>query len=105
MKSPISGDLFDICGRLREIDPCYYVMFDGRRGRFEVHHSNQRGDTLCVVVPHNRLDARALVHVRRTRAERREALIAETERANKSLEAVKMQEIVDRAKEKSSFGN
>ena len=85
MKTPITSDLFDICGRLKEIDPCYFVMFDGRLRRFEVHHSGNKGNSLCAVVPYPSLDARALLHVRRTRAERRKELLAEMEKANRKL--------------------
>jgi len=78
----ITGDMYDICSRLKEIDGGYYVMFDGKRKRFEVHHRGQRGNTLCVVLPYDRLDERAVVHVRRTRAERMREVVAEMDRDN-----------------------
>ena len=82
MKIQINADLYDICGRLKEIDSGYFVMFDGKRKRFEVHHIGQKGNTLCVVLPYDRLDSRAVTHVRRTRAERLRQVIEEMEREN-----------------------
>jgi len=86
MKIEITGDMYDICSRLKEIDAGYYVMFDGRRERFEVHHKGQRGNTLCVVLPYDRLDARTVTHVRRTRTTRLREVIKEMDRENARLE-------------------
>lgn len=85
-KVQLTGDLHDICGRLKEIDAGYYVMFDGKQKRFEVHHKGQKGNTLCVTLPYDRLDARAVTYVRQTRAERLRQVIAEMDRENERAE-------------------
>jgi len=100
-KVEINGDLHNICGRIKEIDPGYYVMFDGLRKRFEVHHRGQRGNTLCVVLPYDRLDARTVVHVRRTRAERMREVVAEMDRENARREREARAGILKKMKKQS----
>ena len=63
----ITDDLYFIASRLKEIDPSYYVVYNLRRGRYEVHSDAQKGGTLCFVVPYNKLDARTLEYAKRTR--------------------------------------
>ena len=79
----LTGDLFDITGRLRAIDADYFVAYNGRLHRYEVHHRRQRGGTFCLAVPYDRLDARTVTLVRRTRAERAAKLLKEYERDNR----------------------
>lgn len=78
----VRRDLFDITDRIKEIDPDYFIFYSYRYRRYEVHNSAQRGGTLALVLPYDRLDERALRLVRRTRRERAEELLAETERQN-----------------------
>jgi hypothetical protein len=82
----IESDVYDICSRIREIDPAYFIVRNYRRKRFELHAHGQRGGTLALVLPYDRLDARVLVLARRTRAERKEQLLAEAKRDNERLE-------------------
>ncbi len=64
---PITDDLYFIASRLKEIDPSYFVVYNLLRSRYEVHSKEQRGDTLCFVVPYKALDARTLEYAARTR--------------------------------------
>lgn len=80
----IESDLYDIVVRLKEIDDGYFVQY--RRGRFEVHNRFQRGDTLALILPFDRLDERAVRLVRKTRRERRDAFVKEMEIENAKLQ-------------------
>lgn len=63
----ITDDVFFIASRLKEVDPTYYVVYDPDRRRYEVHSDGQRGNSLCFVVPYDRLDARTIDYALRTR--------------------------------------
>lgn len=82
----IEGDLFGIANRLKSIDESYFIVYSYRRRRFEVHSSAQRGNTLALVLPYDRLDERTVRLVLETRVQRRKEFFAEMERANAALE-------------------
>lgn len=63
----ITDDVYFIASRLREIDPTYYVVYDRRKRRYEVHSDGQRGSSLCFIVPFAQLDARTVDYAARTR--------------------------------------
>lgn len=98
-KIEITNDVFDIARRIKEIDGDYFVVYDARLDRFEVHNRRQRPDTLSLVLPYNTLDCRAIDKVLSTRAERVAALLAEMDRANEKLAEARGREIVDRRME------
>ncbi len=81
----VEGDLFDISSRIKEIDENYFIFYSYRFRRYEIHSRAQRGNTLALVLPYDRLDARALTLVRRTRADRAAALALEIERENEKI--------------------
>ncbi len=63
----VTDDLYFIASRLKEIDPTYYVVYNLDKSRYEVHSDEQRGNSLCFVVPYGELDARTLDYAARTR--------------------------------------
>ncbi|GHU99273.1 hypothetical protein FACS1894211_04390 [Clostridia bacterium] len=77
----IENDVFDVARRIREIDSDYFVVFDRKLRRFEVHHRRQ-SDTLALVIPWPSLDCRAVPLVLRTRVENADKLWREMERQN-----------------------
>ena len=91
----ITDDTFDISTRIKQIDAGYFVMYNFKTQRFEVHHD---GQGLCLVLPFDRLDARAVAEVRRTRAERRRQLLEEMDRHNSKLERSLTARILDKAR-------
>lgn len=91
----IEGDLYYIEGRIREIDPDYFLVRKGPA--VEVHHRKQVGSTRVLTVPYPTLDARTLQLVRRTRAERAAAYLAELERENETLERDRLHAAVEKA--------
>ncbi|MBP3630236.1 MAG: hypothetical protein J6J23_01970 [Clostridia bacterium] len=99
----IEDDLFGIARRLKEIDNDYFLVFNNLLGRFEVHSNKNIGNTLSVVCPYDRVDARLLSLVRKTARNNASALIKEIEEQNEQLqqseEQKKLQDTKDRAKE------
>lgn len=93
----IENDVFGICGRVRGIDPAYYIVYNTALRRFEVHNRRQR-DTLALVVPYGALDARTVSLTQKTRRENIAKLIKEMEEANMKLEAGSDKNIMDRAR-------
>ena len=81
----ISGDMFGVVDRIREIDGSYFVVRNYKTKKFEVHAENKRGTSLVLVLPFDRLDCRTVDHVRRTRVERVEKLLKEMEEENKRV--------------------
>ena len=77
----IENDVCDIAWRIREVDPDYYIVYNRRLGRFELHDAACR-DTFACVLPYDRLDERSVRHARRTRVELLERLLEELEREN-----------------------
>lgn len=93
----VGDDLFGISARLREIDPDYFLFFRYKTGKYEVHSKRQRGSSLAVTLPFDRLDARAVEFVNKTRVENLRALIEETERHNERLERERVRAAVKQA--------
>jgi hypothetical protein len=95
----VENDVMGITKRIKEIDPGYFVMFNPRTQRYEVHHSEQPGGTLCVEIPYNELDSRAVDYVQRTRVENAKKIMAEMETRNAKLEIDKAKAFHDRTTE------
>ena len=93
----IRNDLFDIAARLKSIDDGYFVVYNFRLHRYEVHHSRQRGSTFALSVPYPCLDVRTETLVRRTRAENAKRLMEETERENARIARLESEKALHRA--------
>ena len=81
----ITTDVFDILSRLKAIDSNYFIVFNTNKHRYEVHNSGQK-QTFCLTVPFNKIDARLVPYVRKTRRENADMLIKEMEIHNEKLE-------------------
>lgn len=90
----VTGDLYGISERIKEIDENYFLYYSYVTHRYEVHNSNQRGNTLSLVLPYETLDERTLRHVRRTRSERSKALFEEIAKENAKVEKENMRALV-----------
>lgn len=93
----LDGDLFGICRRLKAIDSSYFVAFNVKLKRFEVHSNGQRGSSLALVVPYTELDERTVRLCLKTRCERIERIMAEMRVENEKLEKKELYETVKRA--------
>lgn len=90
---PVEKDLFSVADRLKEIDERYRVFRNPMAHRFEVYVDQ----ALQFVVPFPCLDARTLVHARKTRVERLDAIVKEMDKSNNLLEKKKEKELIDLA--------
>ena len=100
MKIEILNDVLFICQRLKEIDEDYRDFFNCKTQKFEVHNIGQIGDSYCLTVPFQYLDARTIELVNKTKIENREKLIAEIDRENEKLEERNNKRILDEAKDR-----
>ena len=80
----IRGDVYDVADRLKEIDDGYYPVYNLTKHRYEIHHARQK-PTLCVVLPYDSLDCRAIDRVLRTRVENVEKFIREMDSQNEKI--------------------
>ena len=78
----ITHDCFDIASRLKEIDTDYTLHYNERAKKFELRGKN---NTLLIVFPYDRIDARMITHARRTRVERIKEIIREMDEQNERL--------------------
>ena len=83
----VEWDLYDIASRLREIDDGQFIFYSYKTKRYEIHNRRQRGSTLALILPYDKLDARALNLVRRTSCERASDYLKEIERENARVSA------------------
>lgn len=94
----VTGDVFGIVGRLKEIDEKYFVMLNRTTGRFEVHVRGQ-AITLGCELPFEELDARTIEYVREHHSSRIKAILSEMEEQERRIErenAAKLRELSER---------
>lgn len=96
----ISNDLFFISNQLKEIDDGYFIAFNTKLKRYEIHNSKQPFSTFCLVVPNNKLNPSLVEYVRKTRSTNQKKLLEEIEISNKKLENSNKQKILDEAQVK-----
>ena len=92
----IQGDALDVVKRIKEIDRGYSVRYNLSKGRFEVCHIRSEGEPV-LVLPHPKLDHRAVEYVRKTRLERLAEIIREITENNEKLERDRERRIMDEA--------
>ena len=95
----VHSDTYYIAQRLKEIDPSYYLVFNFDKGKFEVHSSEQAGDSYCLTIPYPALDERTLDLVRKTNSNNLDAMIEQIEKENEKVEQKRIKENVDILKE------
>lgn len=82
MKIKISGDVYDISKRIKNIDRDYYVVYDTSKQKFEIHNSSQIDSSYCLTLPYDELDERALKHVLKTQSANIDEILKEIENDN-----------------------
>jgi len=87
--SQVTHDLFGISERLRQIDKDYFVLYNHRMNRWEVHNTESFPHTYSFVVPYEFLDARTLDYAMKTRRENTDKLLREMEENNERIKASK----------------
>ena len=81
-KIKIISDCLEISERIKSIDNSYYIVFDTKRQKYEVHSALQAIDSYCFTSPYNSLDERLLYYAMKTRSHNREKLFKEMEKEN-----------------------
>lgn len=94
---PVTGGVYGIPERLKELRDSLFVMYETTCGVYEVHDASQDDCTLACELPYEELDARALLYVREHMRERFEELVAEIDRHNAKLEDAALNEHMDKA--------
>lgn len=95
-KEIITNDVFDIARRIKEIDENYFVVYNKKLCRFEVHNKRQKPDTLSLVLPYDRLDCRAIDKVLSTRTQHVSKLLAEIDKQNEQLQQKQIKEMANK---------
>lgn len=94
---PVLNNVYDIPVRLKEVNRDFFVMFNTRNQKFEIHCASQPYDTCACTLPFNELDARAIDYVREFSRERTQNLAAEIERYNDELDRKEKAALLDKA--------
>ena len=93
MRIKINRDVFNIVNRLKQINKNYFVMFNVKTKKFEIHNKAYN-NTLCLTLPYPRLDARAINYV--IKSEQVEETLKEIEVNNKKLELQNEKNLADK---------
>jgi len=88
----IENDMFDICKRIKEIDEDYYVLFNVKKGKFEIHNRGQL-NSYCLTVENDTLDSRVIDLILRTKIEHIDKIIDEIDNMNEVIEKNEIKKI------------
>lgn len=80
----IENDLFNISGRLKEIDRTYEIRLNTESGKFLLYGGEKK--EYLLTFPFDRLDERCVLHARKTRKERLDKLLEEIDAENALIE-------------------
>lgn len=94
---PVISHAMDIPVRLKALNGAFFVMFNVRTRKYEVHCADQPFETLACVLPFDQLDARAIRYVREHSAQRLEDVAREIEEYNEKLVRRAETEMLDKA--------
>lgn len=95
MKTIIKDDLFGIVNRLKKIDRDYFVLFNHKNNKYELHNKAQLGNTYCLTFPYKTLDYRAITHTLKTSVRNCEKIFYEIDKVNESIEKSAHNKILD----------
>ncbi len=98
MKILIQNDMFNIAKRLKNIDSDYFVLFNTKNKKFELHNSAQGKSTYCLTFPFDTLDARAIEHTFKTSVRNSSKIFFEIEETNNKIETAQNEKILDECK-------
>lgn len=90
----IKTDLFNIVNRLKSIDKNYFVMYNTKKHKFEVHYKRAK-NTYELTVPYNKLDARTINLVQSTKIENQKQIYQQIEQQNQILEQKNKSQILE----------
>lgn len=94
---PVTSHTLDIPVRLKEVNRDFFVMFNTKLQKYEIHCASQPESTLACVLPFDALDNRAVQYARQYSRERTENLAREIEEYNERLEKKQQADMLDEA--------
>lgn len=94
---PVISHVTDVPVRLKELNRAFFVMFNTKKQKYEIHCSDQPFNTLACVLPYDELDSRAIQYVREHSADRLAIIAKEIDEHNERLAARREAEIIDKA--------
>lgn len=100
-KQRVFTDVFNVSGRLRELNKNYYLMYDVVTNRYEVHNDEYKPATLAFSIPYDRLDARTVEYVAVQMGKRPYEVLEEIERNNERIEREYKERQLDVAQQKT----
>lgn len=96
----IKNDAFNICERIKSINPHYYIVFNTKKHKFEVHNSKQYSNSFCITCE-NGLNYSVIQKLRKTRIENLDKIVKEIELNNQAIERKAKEETLDNAQIKA----
>lgn len=91
----VDSNVFNIPERIRDIDPDYFVIFNPKTQKYELHHRKQ-DVSFCVEFPFDELDGRAVEYVNETKIERIRSIKRQMEEKNRLIEEGQNKEFTDK---------
>ena len=85
MRILITHDVFDIVNRIKNIDKDYFIMYNLRNKKFEVHNYKNINTTYSLTIPYNTLDINTLYYVQKTHISNIDNVLDEIEKSNNNL--------------------
>ena len=82
----IENDVFDIAKRIKEIDNRYFIVYDSKSKKFQLHQNNGGQDSYVLTFPFAYLDARAITYTQKTRVSRLDQIVKEINKNNSDIE-------------------
>ncbi|MGN1213218.1 MAG: hypothetical protein ACI4TZ_04165 [Christensenellales bacterium] len=90
----IKNDLFNIVNRLKSIDKKYFIVYNCKKHKYEVHYRRAK-NTYELTVPYDKLDARTISLVQKTKIENQRQFLESIERENQILQQKNKNEILE----------
>ena len=100
MQIIIDTDALFITNRLKEIYKDYYVIYDTKKQKYELHAREQIGGSYCLTCPFGCLDERFVELALRTQSKNRSKLIAEIDQQNEKQQSQNVKKFMDTIGEK-----
>jgi len=90
----------EIPERVKEYDSSYFVVWNNLKEQFEIHSTDNIGDTFCMSVPWKELDDRVIKMLRKNDLRNRgQKIFDEIDRHNEKLEKANKKQIQDYIKD------
>lgn len=96
-RSAVTCNVFSIPERLKELDHRFFVMFNHKTQKFEVHVTGQQGTTLGLELPYPDLDYRAITYTRDRMTDRFDEMAKEVDRHNEKLQQTSLEHAFDKS--------